>query len=190
MHPAKQTIASGAVVFGVILTFVFTCATAYAGMTAVSDANSRVNSASWGAAAAPQGGTSDGGGYVLLWLAGTAAHYFDVVNTGDTTLLSTTWSVSNAVSGSTKAIPEITFDACRDGSWDAASATCSGTLVGIGVTKRGMLSVTSSTTASRPGTRLSIRAITSNVNFPTSYTSTINLSVNRSQARAATSTTS
>ena len=165
---------------------------ALAATRAVASADLPAASGRWGAAVTSAGATpATGTAHTIAWVPPLTALYLDVVNTGTLALTGTTWTATNTKPTNGTAPPEIAFDACVGASWSALLGTCAGTVVRIGATSGGTLTVATTTTATAPGGRLSVRAVpTSLLNFPQSFSTTVGLSVARSQARAATTRTS
>ena len=163
---------------------------ALAAARAIAPAKVATSSGSWGAAAGAVGvAPTIGSAYAIRWTSPAVPQYLTVTNTGALQLLSTTYSGTNSKATNGSVPPEVGFDACVGGTWAASSDTCSGTVVRIGATAGGTFTVTSTTTAAAPGGRLSVRAFpTSLPNFPHEYTTSLSLTVTRSQARAAATT--
>lgn len=142
-------------------------------------------SASWGAGAAALNSNPPSGGYVINWnLTGTVVYnYFQIVNTGSLDLSSQTYSAVNSKPTNGNAPPTIAIDACVGGTWNSSLGTCPGTVVRITATNQ---SATTATIAIPANTVLSVRALPITLpNFPQPYTTTITVSVARSQARPA-----
>jgi hypothetical protein len=147
-------------------------------------------SASWGAAAAANGGSPTGSDYLINWnLTGSLAyHYFQVVNTGTLGLVAETYAAVNSKPTNGNAPPTIAIDACVGATWNATLGTCGGTVVRITATNQ---SSTAASISIPAGTSLSVRALPITLpNFPQPYTTSITLSVTRAQARAATTSNS
>lgn len=144
-----------------------------------------VSATRWAASAVPAGAPPSTGPLVMTWTVsgGTARQFFDIVNTGAIEIMGQSFLVTNVYekSGNAKP-PTITFEACVNGVWNSSTNTCSGTVVLMGRTTTEFFS--SLTTPLAVGARLSARATTS-PGGSSSYTTTINVLVSRSQVRAA-----
>lgn len=147
-----------------------------------------VSATSWAASAVPVGAPASNGPLVMTWTVsgGSARQYFDIVNTGSIEIMGQSFLVTNVYekSGNAKP-PTVTFEACVNGSWQPSSNTCTGSIVLMGSTTTEFFS--SLATPLAVGARLSARATTS-PGGSSSYTTTVNVLVSRSQVRAATVT--
>lgn len=142
----------------------------------------RVTTAEWRAVATPQNSTPVNQALILTWSVshGTAYQYFDIVNSGTIDVTSQTFHVTNVLDkgGNAKA-PTVTFEACLNGTWVAVNS-CSGTVVALGSTTTEIF-----TTVNTPlpvGSRLRLQATTT-PSGTSSYTTTVNISIDRSQVR-------
>lgn len=137
----------------------------------------------WAASAVPIGAPASTGPLIMRWTVsgGTARQYFDIINTGTIEITSQSFLVTNVYekSGNAKP-PTVTFEACVDGAWQPSSNTCTGSIVLMGSTTTEFFS--SLATPLAIGARLSARATTSPGGI-SSYTTTINVLVSRSQVR-------
>jgi hypothetical protein len=142
----------------------------------------------WAASAVPVGAPASTGPLVMTWTVsgGTARQFFDIVNTGAIEIIGQSFLVTNVYekSGNAKP-PTVTFEACVNGTWQPSSNTCTGSIVLMGSTTTEFFS--SLATPLAIGARLSARATTS-PGGSSSYTTTFNVLVSRSQVRAATVT--
>ena len=145
-------------------------------------------SASWGASGAPIGGAAvTGSPYVVNWNAGAiGAQYFQIRNTGSVALTGQTYTATNSKTTNGQVPPVAALDACVGSTWTVG--VCTGTVVRLATSDAGPNTVT---TAIAAGGALSVRIQPVTLaNFPQSYTTSISVSVTRTQARAATTTRS
>jgi hypothetical protein len=157
---------------------------AWAGVKAKKTRTQTVGSASWGAAGSTNGGSPTiGTPFTLHWsvnLLGVNPQFFKVVNTGSLDLNAETYSTTISAG------PKIVLTACVGADWSTLLGllgSCSGTQVSLGDSSSG------ATAASVPipaGSYVSVKAAATGVLNIGNYTTTINVSVSRSQARAAT----
>lgn len=142
-----------------------------------------VSSAAWRAVAVPANTPPTNQPLVLNWAVshGTAYQFFDIVNNGSIDVSSQTFHVTNVLdkNGNMKA-PTVTFDACLNGTWTAIN-TCSGTVQQLGSTTTEIF--TTVNTYLSVGSRIHIQATTT-PSGSSSYTTTVNISIDRSQVRA------
>lgn len=140
----------------------------------------------WAASAVPIGAPTSTGPLVMTWTVsgGTARQYFDIVNTGAIEITGQSFFVTNIYEKSGNAKPPIvTFEACLNGFWQPSNNICTGSIVLMGSTTTEFFS--SLATPLAIGARLSARATTSPGGI-SSYTTTINVLVSRSQVRPGT----
>lgn len=144
-----------------------------------------VGSGSWGAAGSTTSGSPTvGTPFVLSWNLVTllpTSQYFKVVNTGSLNLTAETYTSVN--SGG----PTVQLTACVGATWNAGAGTCGGTQVSLGDTTSG---ATAASTAIASGASLSVRARTTGILSLGTFTTSVTVATNRSQARAATTTNS
>lgn len=150
---------------------------------AVGERSAAATAARWSAVAVPQGAMPSNGPLEMVWgvNAGTAYHYFEVVNTGDITLASIALDAQHSTSGGNSANRTITLEWCRAGHWIAETHGCSGTLVPLGTTSTSLRTTLEATLA--PDARLQLRARTSPNNQ--GNVTVVDVSVHRSSARPA-----
>ena len=144
-------------------------------------------SATWAVAPAVAGSTPNHGSYTISWnvSSGTAYHYFDAVNSGSQALASFTFQVHTTQASGGSKVPSVTFEACRNGSWNTTTHTCSGSLVTLGQTNGASMSIFTTWDAPiPPGGRVSIRAWTK-PNAQNSLVSNVSLSASRDSVRPA-----
>lgn len=175
----------------VMLVFLFTFflpTAAFATTHAVGSVPLSVTASRWGASAVPQGAPNGTGPLVMNWSVnqGIAYQYFDVVNSGSLAIFGQSFSVTNVndKSGGPKP-PTVTFEACVNGEWQSSTNSCSGSVVLMGSTTTTFF--TSLNTPLNVNGRLSARARTSPGGSST-YTTTINVIVDRTQIRAGVTT--
>lgn len=142
----------------------------------------RVTTAEWRVVATPQNATPVNQALILTWSVsrGSAYQFFDIVNSGSIDVTSQTFHVSNVLdTGGNAKAPTVTFEACLNGTWVAVNS-CSGTAVALGSTTTEIF-----TTVNIPlpvAGRLHLQATTT-PNGTNSYTTTVNISIDRSQVR-------
>ena len=163
-------------------------APAEAGVAARASKPVAATSASWGAAGAPIGGAAvTGSAYAVNWPGGAVVpQYFQIRNTGSVALTGQTYTATNSKTTNGQVPPVVALDACVGATWTAGS--CTGTVVRLATSDAGANTVTIAIAA---GGALSVRIQPVTLaNFPQSYTTSVSVSVTRSQARAATTTRS
>lgn len=142
-----------------------------------------VTTARWGASAVVQGAQAGTGPLVMNWAVsqGIAYQYFDVVNNGLIDIAGQSFSVTSVYdrSGAVKP-PTVTFEACVNGVWQPSTNACTGSVVLMGSTTSTFF--TSLATPLAVNSRLSARARTS-PGGSSSYTTTINVLIDRTQIR-------
>jgi hypothetical protein len=161
---------------------------ALAGEKAKNSRTQTVGSASWGAAGSTTSGSpAIGSPFTLHWsvsILGVNPQFFNVVNTGALALNAETYTTT--ISGG----PKIVLTACVGADWSTVLGllgTCSGTQVALGDSSSGP------TAASVPipaGSHVSVKAAATGLLALGNYTTSINVSVSRAQARAAVTTNS
>lgn len=147
-------------------------------------------SASWAAAGAPvDGPATTGSPYVVSWTGGALGpQYLQIRNIGSVALTGQTYTATNSKTSNGQVPPVVALDACVGATWNTLLGTCTGTIVRLTTSD---VASSTTTTAIAAGGALSvqIRPVTL-ANFPQSYNTSISVSVTRTQARAATITTS
>lgn len=158
--------------------------TAGARVTAIARWSSQsVGSGGWGMVAVPQGAAATTGPLEIDWskIKGTSHTFVDLVSVKTLATTGQTFTIQTvATSGGNIRTPTLTLDACVGAAWTATN-TCSGTVVTLGSATNGSFS---STVAIQPGARLSVR-VSSSGSPGGKFVSTIDVSVSRSQVRAA-----
>ena len=143
----------------------------------------------WGAVIAVPSATPTSSPFVIAWAPtqGLQIVYVDVVNTGFVSLTGQDYVIDTKDPNSARNnVPQITFTACSAGSWNTATDVCSGTSSVIGTQSNGTLSSNFSLASAA---RLSLRLSVTKVN-KVAWTTTLNMNINRSQIRTATTTNS
>lgn len=129
--------------------------------------------------------------YVINWdLRGgnLVYNYFRVANIGTLDLTGQTYSAVNSKPTNGNAPPTIALDACVGATWNTVLGTCAGQVVRITATNQSSQPASISIAA---GASLSMRAVPITLpNFPQPYTTTVQVTVSRNQARAASTTSS
>lgn len=139
----------------------------------------------WGAVATERGTPAIAQPLSLTWRVnkGTAHQYVDIVNVGGVSLTGQSFQVTNTSDKDNRTQPStVTFEACLGGSWSTTTHVCSGRPILIGNSDSG--SFTTANTPLGPGDRLELKASTS-PNAASSYVTTVNVIVTRSQTAAA-----
>lgn len=147
-------------------------------------AGQTVSSAQWGSVVVLQGQTATSGALVIDWtnVKKNPYQFIDLVNSSTVALRGQTVSISTTRNGSgNQPLPTIAFALCRAGTWDQTTGACSGTVVDLGSTTTGSITITEPVLV---GGRLAVRASTSaGVGSP--FTTTFSSAVSRTQARPA-----
>lgn len=140
----------------------------------------------WSAVAVPRGGSPGSGPLTMSFHVnrGVPRQYIDVVNTGTLALTGQSYVIRAANGAST---PQLTLEACSNGSWSPTDHSCSGTVVTMGTTSSGPTIAFASPLA--PGGRLAVRATTS-PSTASKTTIILDVKIARSQIRAGATTTS
>lgn len=156
---------------------------AQAAFEAISSKGYTVNSGSWSVIATGVNQTTVNAAYTLVWTVstGTAYNFFVFRNTGSLSLNSFTVEVSQVQFGGSGKPNDTVFELCRSGIWNPATNTCSGTIQIFG--RASDIHITPISLTFSSGSEMSMRASTA-TNVKNSYTTTLNLVVNRSQVRA------
>lgn len=142
----------------------------------------------WGNAFTDVGVASTNAPYVYVWAQSTGAQYtyVDIVNVGSLSTTGNTISVSTQdATSSRQDAPDLLFSSCT-GSWNQTTNACSGSITSLGNTTNGTVS-TNLTLAVGQRVTVQIRAQKTKKAL---WTSTLSISVSRSQVRAATTTNS
>jgi hypothetical protein len=148
------------------------------------------SSATWGASGGPEAGPAGTGSYVVTYsgIQPIVPSYFRVYNTGSLALLGQSYlAVNSKPSGN--APPTIGLDACVGGSWNTATATCSGTVLRL--TNSDATAPAAVALAIPVGGSVQVKAAGERLlNFPQAFTTTVTITVARAQAAAGTVRTS
>lgn len=156
---------------------------AFAQLRSETPSSISVNSGSWGVQALAQNQLPTNSAYTITWSVnkGTAYSYFSFRNTGTFTVTGFQVGVTQVQIGGSGKPQDTTFDLCSGGSWDPTTNTCSGTVVNIGSSANLILSLTGQSLIS--GAELSVRASTK-PNLQNAFTTTLSVSVDRTQVRS------
>ncbi len=148
-----------------------------------------VNTSGWGAYLATPGTTPPPNPYVNTWIAspGVQLAYLDLLNPNSLNLAGVTYNITSTDPNSSRQnVPRIAIDVCVGGTWNQSTDSCNGTISALGNSTGGTIASSVSLPAtSRQSIRLTVTKTTKVV-----WTTTINISVNRAQVRAATTTNS
>ncbi len=161
----------------------------YANAKASAKGSTSVSVLKWGAVLASPSATPAKTPFVISWATSQNQQiaYLEVVNTGSQLISGQSYSIDTKDSeGSRKNDPSITFTACTSGVWNKDTDKCSGSTSVIGTRSNGTLT---SNFSLAPLARLSLRLRLTKENR-VAWTTTINMKINRSQIRTATTTNS
>lgn len=166
-------------------------APAVAGSHAQSPRSTSAASGNWAAVAYGQGQNPTTGAYTILWTVaqGKARDFFSFRNIGNFAITGFSASVTQSQTSNSGKPPNTAFDWCKDGIWNVAANTCSGTIISMGVASDVTLVMDFSGLNLLVGSDVNMRA-TTQPNLQNAYSSTISVSVNRSQIRSGTVTNS
>jgi hypothetical protein len=166
----------------------FAASPAWAGEKAKRTRSQTVGSASWGAAGSTTGGSPTiGTPFTLNWsinILGVNPQFFKVVNTGSLNLNAETYTTT--ISGG----PKIVLTACVGADWSTLlglGGSCAGTQVALGDSSSGPTAASVSIPA---GSYVSVKAAATGLLNLGNFTTSVSVSVSRSQARAARTTNS
>lgn len=156
----------------------------YAGQIARALGNSAVTTASWGIVTVGQNQSATNAPFTLTWTVsgGSAYNYFNFRNTGSTSVNRFQTLINQTRVGGNAPPSDIFFEECRNGTWDALTNACSGTVILIG--KALDLTLTFSNLNLVPGAALNMRARTT-VSGRNNFSTQLNTHVSRSDIRAA-----
>ena len=150
-----------------------------------SQTNKSINaiSAAWSVQAVGQGLSPTNTEYTINWgvNSGTAYSFFTFRNTGQLTVTGFTSTITQTSTQSNGKVGETYFDLCQNGTWNSTTNTCSGTIVNVGKASDLTLSFTNLSLTS--ASELNMRARTA-PNVQNRYTTTLSVSVTRSQVRS------
>lgn len=155
---------------------------AFARVDSLISRNKGATSGSWAVIAAGQGQPTTNAPYTLSWSvsSGVAYNFFVFRNSGTLTISSFAADITQVQLGGSGRPSDTTFELCSGGTWNATSNTCSGVKTLIGRASNLALHFNNINLA--PGAELSMRASTA-ANVKNSYTTTLSVSINRSQVR-------
>jgi hypothetical protein len=159
---------------------------AEAATTGVMEDAVTATTARWGAVAVAPGAAASQNPHVLVWTVSgnQATARFEIVNVGDLELVSQRLGLTVTVNQGGSTTDPIALSACIGAEWDAASDTCSGTIVALGTSGVGPIA-TGLTLP--PGGRVSVRAATTRATSSRT-TTTVSVATARIDGRAATAT--
>jgi hypothetical protein len=159
---------------------------AEAATTGVMEDAVTATTARWGAVAVAPGAAASQNPHVLVWTVSgnQATARFEITNVGDLELVSQQLGLAVTVTQGGSTTDPIGLSACIGATWDAASDTCSGTIIALGTS-----AVTPIATglALSPGGRVSVRAATTRTTSSRTITA-ISVVTSRIDGRAATTT--
>lgn len=163
----------------------FEIATVQAKSIAQSTKTQTMATASWGAVITTQGSIPQAAiPFTNAWspLPGTQILYIDAVNYGSLELTGQTFVITTVDPNSSRQnSPKITFDACVGATWDPITNSCSGSVTAVGTSSN--QTVTSNISIPQSG-RLSMR-LTVTKTTKVAWSTTLNITVNRTQVRPA-----
>ena len=138
----------------------------------------------WAAVAYGQGLIPTTGAYTILWTVnqGKARDFFAIRNMGNFAATGFAATVTQSQTGGSGKPPSTTFDWCKDGSWNIATNTCSGSIVPMGVASDVTLIMNFTGLNLAVGSDIHIRA-TTQPNLQNIYSSTISVAIARSHIR-------
>ena len=158
---------------------------AHAGLRAQPLRSNSVATGSWAAVAYGQGQTPANSAYVISWTVnqGKARDFFAFRNTGNFVVIGITATFTPSQTSNNGKPPSTSIDLCQNGAWNTTLNTCSGTIVQYGPLTDVPLVLNFNNINLAAGSELSMRA-TTQPNLQNSYTTTISVSVPRSQIRS------
>ena len=158
---------------------------AHAGLRAQPPRTNSLSTGSWTAVAYGQGQTPVNSAYTITWTVnqGKARDFFAFRNTGNFAVTGFSAIVTQSQTGNNGKPPSTAFDWCQNGTWNSSLNTCSGTIVSLGSATDVSLTLNFTSLNLAVGSELSMRA-TTQPNLQYTYTSTISVSVARSQIRS------
>lgn len=164
---------------------------AVAGSNAQSPRSATATSGIWAAVAYGQGQTPTTGTYKILWTVaqGKARDFFSIRNIGNFAITGFSASVTQSQASNSGKLPNTAFDWCKDGVWNVAANTCSGTIISMGVASDVTLVMSFAGLNLLLGSNINMRA-TTQPNLQNAYSSTISVAVARNQIRSGTVTNS
>mgnify|MGYP003340205343 CR=1 FL=1 len=123
--------------------------------------------------------------YTITWgvSQGTAYSYFSIRNTGTFTVNGFQVAVTQVQVGGSGKPNDTTFNLCSNGIWNITTNSCSGTITLIGTSADLVLFFTNLSLEN--GSDLSIQA-TTKPNLKNAFTTTLSVSIDRSQIRTGT----
>jgi hypothetical protein len=159
---------------------------AEAATTGVMEDAVTATTARWGAVAVAPGAAPSPESHVLFWTVSgnQATARFEIVNVGDLELVSQQLGLTVTVTQGGSTTDPVALSACIGATWDAASDTCSGTVVALGTSSSTPIP-TGLTLA--PGGRVSVRAATTR-STSSRTTTAIGVTTSRDDVRVATMT--
>lgn len=160
---------------------------ATAGFVGIESKGANISTISWGAAFADVDSPPIRAPHIITWSVstGTQYAYIDVVNVGELAVGRLGFTVSTRDQDQSRQdAPNLTFSLCNNGVWNQTSNTCSGTASILGTTSSGTINANLSLgTQSR--ITMQITAVKTKKSL---WTSTLSISVNRTQVRTPTTT--
>lgn len=144
-----------------------------------------LTSGQWSIVAFGQGQVPTNSAYTITWTVntGTAYNFFSFRNTGSYTATGFVVDVTQVQVGGSGKPNNTTFDLCQNGVWNSTTNTCSGTKVTVGTATDLSSTLTFTGLSLASGADLSMRASTP-PNIKNIYTTTLSVSINRSEIRS------
>jgi len=166
-------------------------APAVAGFNAQTLRSMTTTTGNWAAVAFGQGLAPTTGAYSILWTInqGKARDFFAFRNVGSFAITGLVASVTQSQTSNSGKPPNTSFDWCKDGFWNTSANTCSGSIVSMGVASDVTLVMNFVGLNLAVGSDLSMRA-TTRPNLQNAYSSSISVSVARTQIRSGSLTNS
>ncbi|MBU6347482.1 MAG: hypothetical protein KGQ38_02580 [Actinomycetales bacterium] len=160
---------------------------AQAQTSATVSSSQSVSTTGWGAYLVQPGTTPPPTAYVNTWISspGVQLTYLDLLNPNAVALAGVVYNITSVdPSSSRQNVPRISIDVCVGATWNQITDSCAGTITNLGTSTGGTISSLIALSAnSRQSIRLTVTKTTKVV-----WTTTINVSVGRTQVRAATTT--
>ena len=165
------------------------CTPTFAQVLSPASGTNLIASGSWGVQAFALNQAPTNSPYTITWgvSQGTAYSYFSIRNTGTFTVSGFNVSVTQVQIGGSGKPNDTTFYLCSNGTWNTSTNTCSGTSTLIGSSLDLVLAFSNLTFTA--GSDLSVQA-TTKPNLKNAFTTTLSVSIDRTQIRGGVATNS
>ena len=165
------------------------CTPTFANVQSPTSGTNFVSSGSWGVQAFALNQAPTNSPYTITWgvSQGTAYSYFSIRNTGTFTVNGFNVAVTQIQIGGSGKPNDTTFNLCSNGVWNTSTNTCSGASTLIGSSADLVLAFTNLTFTA--GSDLSVQA-TTKPNLKNAFTTTLSVSIDRTQIRGGVATNS